>query len=131
MLCDSYSSLNFPTKLNDCNNSFWWLYHEFKRLLLICQYFTKRVEKLLILQPSCWRGQLCFRVVKKQQIIWQTKTGYIIISGKFSEMVTCTKKGQFAFGYGYKVMMEVRFYFNQELQSNISWCIFEILKVYI
>ena len=41
------------------------------------------------------------------------------MSAKFSGMGSGTKKGQFVFVYGHKVMMKVGVYFKQETQSNI------------
>ena len=42
-------------------------------------------------------------------------------AGKFCEIGAGagTEKGQFVFGYGHKIMMEVRVYFKQEIHSNI------------
>ena len=59
MLRNKFVSLSTTTKSVNCNNSFWYLFQEVKPLHLPA--FKKRYQRILTLQPSAWRRQLCFR----------------------------------------------------------------------
>ena len=106
------------------------------------------MKKILTVQPSTWKKELCLRnstvTLFNQNIVLPSKknssfgTGVLLllvlfksmkcnkqksviifVSGKFSEKGAGTEKGQLGLGCGHKIMMQVRVYFKQGIQSNI------------